>query len=46
MTEGAVVFGWINIVGAENTISWKKSKSGDKPAVTTVGTGNKVDQAK
>jgi len=36
----------INIVGAENTINWKKTKSGDKPAVTTVGTGNKVDQAK
>jgi len=36
----------INIVGAGNAINWKKTKSGDKPAINTVGTGNNIDQAK
>jgi len=36
----------LNVVGAGNTIRWKKTKSGDKPAVNVVGTENKVDQAK
>jgi hypothetical protein len=36
----------ININGASNKVSWKKSKSADKPAIKTEGDGNKVTQAK
>jgi hypothetical protein len=27
---------------SKNTVSWKKGVSGDKPAVTNTGTGNKI----
>ena len=32
----------INVIGAQNAISWKKGKTGDKPAVAVVGERNKV----
>ncbi len=38
--------GDILINGAKNTITWKKAKTGDKPAVTQTGVGNKVSRAK
>jgi hypothetical protein len=38
--------GAINIVGSDNKITWKKAATGDKPAVSTVGTGNAVTKAK
>jgi Protein of unknown function (DUF3060) len=38
--------GAISVVGSANTITWKKAKSGDKPDIKSVGTGNKIDQAK
>jgi len=36
----------INLVGADNKITWKKAKTGDKPTISTVGTGNNVTQGK
>ena len=38
--------GAINLVGSDNKITWKKATSGDKPAVSTVGTGNSVNKSK
>jgi hypothetical protein len=35
----------ININGADNKITWKKA-AGDKPEVSTLGTGNSVTKAK
>ena len=32
----------INVNGASNTVSWKKGKTGDKPAANVVGANNKV----
>ena len=34
----------INVNGASNTITYKKSGKGDKPAINTVGAGNKIDK--
>ncbi|MBV8761114.1 MAG: DUF3060 domain-containing protein [Deltaproteobacteria bacterium] len=44
VTLGTV--GTINVNGAENKVTWKKAKSGDKPAVNVNGADNSVDQAK
>ena len=43
ITAGEV--GAINLVGSDNKVTWKKAKSGDKPATSVVGTNNKIENA-
>jgi len=41
-TVNVGTLGSTNIVGTNNKVAFKKAKSGDKPEVSIVGTGNKV----
>ncbi|MBL0215947.1 MAG: DUF3060 domain-containing protein [Myxococcales bacterium] len=45
-TITADTVGAININGTKNKITWKKAKTGKKPAVATNGKGNSVAKAK
>src|SRR5262249_6948833 len=38
--------GSITVDGADNKVTWKKAKTGDKPAITNGGENNKIEQIK
>lgn len=42
----ATELGAVNINGAKNKVTWKKAKTGKKPAVATNGKGNSVARKK